>query len=131
MTGPAYGVVLSREEEADTICAWLGQLRDAGHLVDCRSVLAVAGQRCTLTLLPIGASSAGRTLLDVAFELPVRALILARISALPGCVAGIAQDLDRCVDCVRGALEALASLGLAYEVGGVWRARVWSRGGRA
>jgi DNA-binding transcriptional ArsR family regulator len=72
-----------------------------------------------------------RAILDVAFAGPNRPQILARLWALPSCVADLAQDFGLTVSEVRAQVDALAAAGLVYEVGGVWRARPMSRAGEA
>ncbi len=124
-----YALPVERPSDAVLLSAWLEGLYRARMLRGFTLVTTRGDHGVVFTLLVEQPTTPARVLLDVAFSGAARPLVIARLWALPWCVAGLAQDLERTVDGVRLELEALATAGLAYEHKGVWRARPLQRGG--
>ena len=127
----AYSIHVETGAERDLLLSWLGLLESGRHIGSFLACDSITESGVTLNVIVGGASLAARVALQVAFAETRTAVVLARVWSLPGCCAGIAQDLGRSVNDVREALDALAGAGLAYEVGAVWRAAPLARGGAA
>ncbi len=126
-----YAVPIADQNDTLLLLRWLSDLYLARALRGISHALAITDAGVTLNVLIDEPTLAGRILLDVAFSSPRCPFVLARLWQLPGCCAGIAQDLGWPVPEVRHALESLAAAGLAYEHRGVWRVRPLQNGGAA